>query len=74
MYKLSKEIIILFLFIFFAHKTKLFLIENYHKQLNNTNYMNNEELKLLITQNCIKFLDNIKEFTDKFYVSYFMNK
>ena len=44
-----------------------FLVENYHKQLNYANYMNNEELKWLINQNCVKFLDNIKEFTDKFY-------
>jgi hypothetical protein len=44
-----------------------FLVENYHKQLNYANFMNNEELKWLINQNCVKFLDNIKEFTDKFY-------
>ena len=46
-----------------------FLVENYHKQLNYANYMNNEELKWLINQNCVKFLDNIKEFTDKFYAT-----
>ena len=46
-----------------------FLVENYHKQLNYANYMNNEQLKWLINQNCQKFLDNIKEFTEKFYSS-----
>lgn len=64
-----------------------FLFENYNKQLNYANYMNNEKLKWLINRKCIKFLDNIKEFTDKFYTSlndsltvwsdlesYFMNK
>jgi len=46
-----------------------FIVENYHKQLNYANYMNNEELKTLINLNCNKYLDNIKEFTEKLYTS-----
>ena len=37
-----------------------FIIENYHKQLNYVNYLNNEELKSLINLNYNKYLDNIK--------------
>ena len=46
-----------------------FIIENYHKQLNYVNYLNNEELKLLINLNYNKYLDNIKNFTEKLYRS-----
>ncbi len=46
-----------------------FILENYHKQLNYVNFLNNEELKSLINLNCNKYLDNIKDFTEKLCTS-----
>ena len=43
------------------------VVESLHKQVDYANYMNNEELKRMIENNCVKYLENVKEFTDVFY-------
>ena len=44
-------------------------LENIHKQLGYANYMNNLQLKNIIDKNCTKFVQNTKEFANKFYPS-----
>lgn len=44
-------------------------LENIHKQLGYANYMNNLQLKNIIDKNATKFVQNTKEFANKFYPS-----
>lgn len=44
-------------------------LENIHKQLGYANYMNVEELKKIIDNNCKKFVENTKGFAEIFYPS-----
>ena len=44
-------------------------LENIHKMLGYANYMNNDQLKKIIKYNEQKFVENTKEFANKFYPS-----
>ena len=44
-------------------------LENIHKQLGYANYMNITQLKKIIDKNSSKFVENTKEFANKFYPS-----
>ena len=44
-------------------------LENIHKQLGYANYMNGCELKNIINDNAKKFVENVKDFANKFYPS-----
>lgn len=45
------------------------IVDNYRKQLDYANNMNNEELRRLINQNAIKYSLNMKKFIDSLYPS-----